>query len=210
MYYALLLSAINAMLSSFALAAATEHAVVKTLAVASFALFLVTCLLGTRNLLFLARTFILGAIGYFPMVIKVMLGDDALFSGYERSTQGFDIVVIMYVTTSFALLSNQIGLALARPRKRQGESHQIGQRRPIIRAGKARVSYWWIAGVTGVLLTVFSSYIFVRGYGRSILVAAYTSEDQGGAGLPFGSVGVLGAVGIFSLFVACIKGHVRH
>src|SRR2546423_3207304 len=209
--HALLIASINAIIALCAWIEADVHPVVKTLGLVSFSLFLLICLLNTGNLLFLARTFTLGVIGYFPLLIKVMLGDDALFSGYEPTTQGFDIVVIMYVTTSFALLSNQIGLVLARPRLvSSGAGERISNSTLVTKRLWPRVGYWWIAGVSGVLLTVFSSYIFVRGYGRSILVAGYASEDQGGTGLPFGSVGVVGAIGIFSVFVAGMKGHVRN
>jgi hypothetical protein len=188
-----------------------DYHLIRPMACISILFFGVLCWLELSNVLFLARTFILGLIGYFPVIINVMFGEGTLFSSYEPLTQGFPIVVLMYVTTSFALLSNQIGLTLAKKRNFVYIDVELV---PIIKSPKknrqTRLTYWWLAGFIGVMLTLFSSYIFIRGYGETILVAGYATEEQGGEGLPFGSVGVLGAVGIFSLFVAGIKGYIKN
>lgn len=207
----IVLALLNALISSFALFLNNDYAQIQVLSIFSFLFFAIICLLESGNLLFLARTFILGFIGYFPMIIKVTLGEDALFSEYESSTQGFDIVVLMYVTTSFALLSNQIGLELAK--KRSFVYSNINPLSTVQSQKKTkhiRISYWSVAGFIGVMLAIFSSYIFIRGYGKTILTAGYVSDEQGGAGIAFGSAGVLGAVGIFSLFVAGIKGYIKN
>jgi hypothetical protein len=210
-YYAIVFAALNALISSFALFLNNDYAQIEVLSIFSILLFTTICFLEKNNLLFIARTFILGFIGYFPMIIKVTFGEDALFSGYESSTQGFDIVVLMYVTTSFALLSNQIGLALAKKSSSvYSNTHLVSIARSEKKSKQIRISYWWIAGFIGVVLVIFSSYIFIRGYGKTILTAGYVSDEQGGLGMPFGSVNVLGAVGIFSLYVAGIKGYIKN
>lgn len=210
-FYTIVFAAFNAIISSFALFVDGNYSVVKILSIFSFLIFGINCLLESNNLLFLARTFILGIIGYFPMIIKIMFGEGAFFSSYEISTQDFDIVLLMYVTTSFALLSNNIGLAFVNKRN---YVHLDAKLVPISQSSKknrqTRRNYWRLAGLIGVILALFSSYIFIRAYGQTILVAGYGSEDASGAGIPFGSVGVLGAVGIFSLFVAGMKGYIKN
>lgn len=59
-------------------------------------------------------------------------------------------------------------------------------------------------------MAVFSALMFIRGYGETVLSAGYGAAERGGKGLPFGSVGILGSMGMFALFVAGLKGHVRH
>jgi oligosaccharide repeat unit polymerase len=207
----LLIAFINAGLAAVTLAFGYDYQLIRPVMLISIFLFCVLCWLELSNILFCARTFILGFIGYFPMIIKVTLGEDAFFSGYERSTQGFDIVVLMYVTTSFSLLSNQIGLALVKkrslpyPNKNPLSIAQSPQKRK-----KIRKTYWRIAGFIGVILAFYSSYTLIRGAGKTIFAAAYNSVEQGGAGIPFGSVIVLGAVGIFSLSVAGMKRYIKN
>jgi hypothetical protein len=198
--FATLVATANAAQSALALLAPDEFGLIGCLVAVSVASLLVLCLHERHNLLFLARTFILGAIGYFPILVKIWRGPDALFSAYEPSTQAFSITVIMYVTTSFALLSNHIGLGLAR-------RHRPDQ--PVIPPPVQTFSYWRLAALLGVCMAVFSSFMFVRGYGESVLSAGY-GDERGGKGLPFGSVGILGSMGLFALFVAGMKGHVRH
>lgn len=209
-FYALVLAFFNAGMSALALLFINEYTIVVRLASFSFCMFSLICWHEKANMLFLARTFILGGIGYFPMFIKVILGKEALFSAYEHSTQEFRIVVLMYVTTSFALLSNEIGLAMAKldssgPSKRKlvGTNKQHRYRPDLM---SIRVTNWGVAGIMGIGLVLFSSYIFIRGYGQTVISAGY-GEGAGGEGLTFGAVGVLGAVGMFSLFVAGLKGY---
>src|ERR1700722_9011725 len=85
---------------------------IRVLAVVSFVIFGLLLCRRFSNFLFLARTLLLGAVGYFAMAVKVFAGQDALFSLYEPRTQGLDIVVVMYVATSLALLGSEIGLWL--------------------------------------------------------------------------------------------------
>jgi hypothetical protein len=206
-----LVAAINAGLAALTLGFDYDYQLIRPVMFVSLLCFAVLCWSERPNILFLARTFILGLIGYFPMIIKVIFGKDAFFSGYERSTQSFDIVVLMYVITSFALLSNQIGLSLAKKRSfivSNIDHLSVGQSPK--KSKTVQISYWRVAALTGLMLTFFSSFIFIRGYGKIILSAAYVSAEQGGLGLPFGSVNVLGAVGIFSLFVAGMKGYIKY
>jgi hypothetical protein len=209
-FYAIAFAVINACISASALLFSNEYTIVTLLASCSFCLFALICWLEKANMLFLARTFILGSIGYFPMFIKVILGKEALFSAYEHSTQGFQIVVLMYVTTSFALLSNEIGLAMAK--RDFSDQYKRKLAGPNIRHRfqfnlmSIRVTYWGVAGFVGIGLVFFSSYIFIRGYGQTVITAGY-AEVKGGEGIAFGSVGVLGAVGMFSVFVAGLKGY---
>ena len=215
-FVALLLAAVNAALSTLALPLADDPELVRGLALVSFVIFALLCLFQRDNLLFLARTFILGFIGYFAMIVKALFGPDAMFSAFEPATQGLDIAVIMYVTTSYALLSSEIGFRLAmRDRLLPGtvqssaQSNGQGNGQP----GGTRASpglYWWLAGMIGIALALFAAFMFVRGYGKSVLVAEYGSADRGGKGMPFGSVGILGAVGLFSLYVAGARGYIRH
>ena len=76
----------------------------------SLVIFIVLVFLKSNNILFLARTLFLGGIGYYAVAVKIFAGPTALFSLYEASTQGMNIVVVMYVATSLALLGNETGL----------------------------------------------------------------------------------------------------
>lgn len=205
--FSILIAVANSSLAVLTLGFNYDYQIIRVVAFVSFFLFAALCWLERSNILFLARTFILGFIGYFPMIIKATLGQEALFSGYEGSTQGFDIVVLMYVMTSFALLSNQIGLELAKQRSftdfySDPENHKDGEQKFI--------NYWWFAGLIGAMLAVASSWMFVQGYGQTILTADYASAEQGGSGVAFGSAVVLGVVGIFSLFIAGMKGYLEN
>lgn len=205
-FYALVLAGINAALSSLSLLAVDNYDFVTAIAISSIALFAIVCLIESDNILFLARTFILGFIGYFPMIVKILYGQDALFSGYEKSTQEFDIATIMYVTTSFALFSSQIGFAAARyKRQPNGRASKALVWPPAIRSSDTE--YWYVASVAGVLLAVVSAYFFITGYGPSILVAGYGAPERLDKGIPVGIANVLGAIGIFSLFIAGLKGY---
>ena len=150
----------NAVLSAAALFFSRDYEIVTKLAWCSVLLFILICWNKRANLLFLARTFILGFIGYFPIFIKITIGMDALFSAFEHSTQNFSISVIMYVTTSFALLSNEIGLALARngsnsPSRRirfsNLELHRSKSNLMVI-----HITDWGIAAFMGIILVLFS------------------------------------------------------
>lgn len=208
--YAIVIAGMNAALSSLALLAIDNYELVSVLAIVSLSLFSIVCVTESDNILFLARTFILGFIGYFPILVKILYGQDALFSGYEQSTQGFDIAAIMYVTTSFALLSSQIGFVAARyKRQPNGSLIEVPMRPLSIGSAEIPITYWYVAAMVGILLAAVSAYFFVMAYGPSILVAGYGASERLGGGLPFGTVGVLGAIGIFSLFIAGLKGHLR-
>ena len=104
----ILVAAINASLALITLCLDYDYQLIRPVAFTSLFLFVFLCWQELSNILFLARTFILGFIGYFPIIIKTLLGEEALFSGYERSTQSFDVVLLMYVGTSLALLGNSI------------------------------------------------------------------------------------------------------
>ena len=54
-------------------------------------------------------------------------------------------------------------------------------------------------------INCFSSFFFIRN-GQNILIVGY-GESYESVGLPFGSIGVIGAVGLFSVFVAGTKGY---
>lgn len=197
---ATLVALANAAMSSLALLVLSDIDTIRILVFISLAALMFLCLHERRNLLFLARTFILGAIGYFPIVVKMWRGPDALFSAYEPSTQAFEITVIMYVAASFALLSSHVGFDFARRHRPTSSS---------LPSDAPASSYWKLAALLGVCMAVFSSVMFVRGYGESVLSAGYGAE-RGGKGLPFGSVGILGSMGMFALYVAGLKGQVPH
>jgi hypothetical protein len=208
-YFAIIFALSNALISSFALLVNESYVAVQILSIFSFLLFAIICFLESSNLLFLARTFILGLIGYFPMIIKVMVGRDALFSGFEGTTQGFDIVLLMYVITSYALLSNQIGLALAKKRNLVYSNANLAPIALSPEKGRQIRPYWWIAGLIGFMLAIYASYMYIRGYGIPVVFVGYSDPERGGAGLPYGSICVLGGVGIFSLFVSGSKGYIK-
>ena len=205
----ILIALMNAILAALTLGLGFDYQIIKPLVFTSVIFFIFLCWLEHSNILFFARTFILGFIGYFPMIIKITFGENAFFSGYEKSTQGFDIAVLMYVTTSFALLSNQIGLAFAKKSSNFCDNDFTSYITDSAKNKQMRLNYWWIAGFTGILLAIFSSYIFIHGYGQTVLTAGYVSAEQGGTGIAFGSAGVFGAVGVFSLFVAGTKGYIK-
>ena len=206
--YAIFAAACNAALSLLAFNVADDWPSFTPLALCSLVLFGATCWLESANVLFLARTFILGLIGYFPIVIKLLLGQDALFSNYERTTQGFDVAVVMYVTTSLALLSNQVGLSLARGDFKRAAWRGVDDSMSHPAAdSRTRADYWRVAAVIGVMLTLYSAYVFVKSYGGTVLAGGYGSGEVDSQDLPFGSVTVFGAVGMFSVFVAGLRGH---
>jgi hypothetical protein len=209
-FYGLTIALLNACISIITLTFIDDYNLITKFAFISFLLFTIICWFRATNLLFLARTFILGGIGYFPMFVKIALGKEAFFSSYELSTQYFQLVVLMYVTTSFAILSSEIGFAIASRRISDSRRHTL-LTNTIHKNFQSnylsiRIAPWSIAATIGIVLVILSSFIFVQGYGQSVLSAGYRQE-QGGEGLPFGTVGVLGAVGIFSLYVAGLKGY---
>lgn len=205
----ILVALLNAFIAVGTLGLENDYQSIRPIALLSISFLGLLCWLEMPNILFLVRTLFLGFIGYFPMIIKVFLGKDALFSGYEESTQGFNIVVLMYVATSFALLSNQVGLALAKKKNVYLANYNISIARSE-RKKQKQLSYWGIAGLVGFSLTMFSSYMFIRAYGNTILTSSYASADQGGEGVTLGSICVLGSVGIFSILVAGIKGYMKN
>jgi hypothetical protein len=194
------LSALNAIVSTSALFMHAHYASVFPVAVFSMLVFVALCWEERENILFLARTFILGFLGYFPMLVKIVFGEHGHFNVYEPISQGFDIVILMYVTTSYALLSNCVGLMLGR---RGFEAAPAGPPRADLSA-----TYWQAGFYLSVPLAVLAAYIYIKGYGASVLTAGYASEEQG-AGVS-GATNTVGAMALFMIAVAGLKGHVRY
>src|SRR5688572_17947603 len=114
-YWTVCLAGFNALVAIAAFLLELDFSWMRWIAAFSFAILGILIWEKRVNILFLARTVFLGGIGYFPMAVKAVAGPDILFSGYEVTTQGFEIVVIMYVATSIAILGNEIGLRLGCP-----------------------------------------------------------------------------------------------
>lgn len=183
----------NSLMSLFVLDSGASLAFVNGIASVSFAVLGVLLWLQRGNLLFFTRTLVIGVIGYFAMVVKVFAGPDALFSGYERSTQGMDVVIVMYVTTSLALLSNEIGLYLSHPRDSQ----------PRPRLKDMQPHLWRTIFIVGVPAVLGVSYLVMRVYVDTVLTSGYGgAATETGADLPLGNTINSGIVCLLAMFVA--------
>jgi len=159
----------------------------------SFIIFLVLLWNKFDNILFLARTLFLGGIGYFPMVVKIVYGPDAFFSGLERTTQDFDIVLVMYVATSLALLGNEIGLYLG----------ERGQKQTVPRHDTAyERSLWKTIFFCSIPIVLWASYEAAKSAGSSVLIAGYASEYQD---LPMGNIIAIGIICLLAMWVMLQK-----
>ena len=184
-------------MASSALAVAESYDAVRVLAILSFVLFVILLLRRLGNVLFLARTLFLGGIGYYPMMVKVLAGPDALFSLYEPATQGFDIAVVMYVATSLAILGNEIGLSL-------------GSRvsAPTPAESFARPSELWrTIFYTSIPIILLVSFLTVQAAGPTVFVATYASQPGGQL---LGNTQNIGIICLLAVFVASYKVDVRY
>jgi hypothetical protein len=186
----------NATIAIFCLFFKDNFTILKILALFSISLFLFLCFLFKYNIFFFARTFILGLIGYFPILIKILYGRDFLFSSYEPSTQGLDIVLIMYLTTSFALLSNSMGIVL-------GTSKIIS-----INNASLFTGYWKIGYYLSIPIVIITAYLFTKSFGESILVSGYGSSELK-QDASFGSINSFGISALYIIFIAGLKGYVE-
>ena len=163
----------------------------------SFAIFLVLVVRRLNNILFLARTAFLGGIGYYPILIKAVMGPDALFSFYETSTQGMEIVVVMYVATTLALLGNEIGLT-------------IGARGvPVVADTGAfnSAGLWRFFFYFSVPTLLLVSYLTANAAGPTIFIAQYASQESA---MVMGNIQTIGGICLLAMYVAMAKRHVTH
>lgn len=186
---------LNTIIATSCLLFKHDFDLVKIFALISIFLFLLLCYLFKYNVLFFARTFILGLIGYFPILIKILYGKDFLFSSYEPSTQGFDIVFIMYLTTSFALLSNTIGIIL-------GTSKIINDNKNLT------INQWRIGYYLGIPIVIITAFMFTRSFGENIFQTGYGSSELA-KDATFGSINAFGISALYIIFIAGLKGYVK-
>ena len=143
-----------------------------------------------NNIFFFFRNFIIGLVGYYPIFIKLIAGPDAFFSLYEFSTQGMDIVMVMYVGTSLALLGSEVGFFLSRP-SRFGPIANIA-------IEPSSLSLWRTVFLVSIPIVLLVSYITAKTVGQSVLAAAYGSAVGGEPQL----LGNTQNIGIICLLVA--------
>lgn len=188
----IIISFLNLILATIAYFNINNFNIVEILSIFSIFLFIILCLMEKKNILFLARTFILGLIGYFPILIKILLGENALFSSYEPTTQGIRIVILMYVITSYALFSNTIGLIL-------GSLIIVP-----IKYIETKKKYWFFAYIISIPLVIITAYLFTKSFGQNIFVSGYGSSDLA-TEAKLGSINSIGITGLFLVFIAGIK-----
>lgn len=140
------------------------------------------------NMLFATRTLFLGAVGYYPMLIKT-IDPDGIFSLIELSTQGWDVVATMYVVTSFALFGNEIGLLAG----------AIGWPKQVIGKVKIDELNYKILFYCSSALVAFIAYLTAESAGPSLFIANYASEPQGQL---LGNTQAMGIIGILCMMLA--------
>lgn len=182
----------NACLSLVALLLEQEYAPIRLIALISFASFMILLWNKLDNILLLARTLFLGGIGYFPMLIKTMFGPTTFFSAYERSTQGFDIVILMYVATSLAIFGNEIGLNL-------GARHAGGVQKV---ENVEESSLWRTIFYVSIPVVLWASYESIVSLGPMVFLATYASETKN---MVLGNSVGLGIICLLAMFVAYLK-----
>jgi hypothetical protein len=193
------LALINAGLAILTLGLSYNYLLIKPVASVSIIIFLILCWFELSNILFLARTFILGLIGYFPMVIKIFLGENALFSGFEQSTQGFKIVVLMYIATSFALLSNTIGIYLGSIKTKTLNDVHLKHS-----TSNLSKSYWQIGFYIAIPIVIITAYKLSRSFGETIFTAGYGTSELTET-LSLGSTNAIGITALYLMYIAGIK-----
>lgn len=140
------------------------------------------------NVLFATRTLFLGAVGYYPMLIKA-IDPDGIFSLIELSTQGWDVVATMYALTSFALFGNEIGLLAG----------SIGRPRQIARKIEVDELNYKVLFYCSLMLVVFIAYLTTESAGPSLFVASYATEAQGQL---LGNTQAMGIIGVLAMVLA--------
>lgn len=140
------------------------------------------------NLLFATRTLFLGAVGYYPMLIKT-IDPEGMFSLFEPSTQGWDVVAMMYGLTSFALFGSEIGLLAGR----------IGMPRQSLGNIKFDELNYKILFFCSIVLVIFIAYLTAESAGPSLFIASYASEAQGQL---LGNTQAMGIIGLLSMVLA--------
>lgn len=140
------------------------------------------------NVLFATRTLFLGAVGYYPMLIKT-IDPEGMFSLFEPSTQGWDVVAMMYGLTSFALFGSEIGLLAGR----------IGMPRQSLSNIKFDELNYKILFFCSIVLVIFIAYLTAESAGPSLFTASYASEAQGQL---LGNTQAMGIIGLLSMVLA--------
>lgn len=140
------------------------------------------------NVVFVTRTLFLGAVGYYPMLIKA-IDPDGIFSLIELSTQGWDVVTTMYVLTSFALFGSEIGLLAG----------TIGRPKQIVEKIKLDELNYKILFYCSLVLVIFIAYLTAEAAGPSLFVAGYATEAQGQL---LGNTQAIGIIGVLAMVLA--------
>jgi hypothetical protein len=106
----LFLLGINALIS-FAYFFRDEYEVFAFWYLYSLALFGITLLLNSVNLIYFIRNTFLGSVGYLAMAVKV-IDPNALFGHHMKMSQTVEIVCVMFLLTNIAIFSSQMGFSL--------------------------------------------------------------------------------------------------
>ena len=190
------ISLLNCLIALLGMSVSENHAAVRLLACISFIIFGILLVSRLNNIYFLARTLFLGGIGYYPMLIKGLAGPDALFSLYEQSTQSLDIVIVMYVATSFALFANELGLFF-------GGHTSVGKNQSVI-SNKSEL--WRTIFYASIPIVVLVSYVTAK-TAPTIFDATYASQSTGQL---LGNTQNIGIICILAMFVALYKVKIRY
>ena len=164
-------------------------------ALISFFCFFFNLYFNLNNIFFFFRTFIIGLIGYYPIFVKMIAGPDAFFSLYEFSTQGMDIVMIMYVGTSLALLGSEVGFFLSASKSYACINNtEINISNPML---------WKTVFFISIPIVLLVSYLTVISAGPSVLTAAYASA----VGEPqlLGNTQNIGIICLLAAYVSSVK-----
>ncbi len=191
------LAGLNALLALFTLLLNQEFQPIRLIALGSFTIFILLLWNKFDNILFFTRTLFLGGIGYFPMVVKIILGPYAYFSGYEKRTQEFDVVVLMYVATSLALLGNEIGLYLGAGQKKNSFRQSL----------TFEMSFWKIIFIFSIPIILWASLVSIKSAGQSVLSASYGSTV--GQEFYLGNTVAVGIISLLAMWVAILKHHIK-
>ncbi len=164
----------------------------------SFFIFCFNCYLRFNNFLFLFRNLTLGAVGYVPLLIKIIYGENTSFYFGEPELQIFDICLVMYFCTSIALFSSEIGLELGKIRFKTLPNFEKYDNGVI----KATDNSWLLISVFSIPVIILVSYLTAISAGPPIWQAAYATEA---GGQTLGNLQTIGIISLLAFYVGSNK-----
>ena len=199
LFLCIVLSFFNAVYSFLIFLLDHDYLMIKHSAILSFFVFIALVLLKFDNILFLARTLFLGFIGYLPIIVKALHGQNSFFSPYEFSTQGISIVYTMYACTSLALFGNEIGLMLG-----ARKSLQFAM---LSNTEKKESSNWKLTFFLSIPFIFIISLLVAHSNGPLVFNAGYHGRVSD---LPMGVIPSMGVSFLLLSFVAISKSHIKY